>query len=489
MDIALYIAELLHQYNEINIVGLGTFFKKRISGFYDDRNNVFIPPTHNLAFKLDHHESLILADYCCTQRNISQTTAIYFIEKFVNSIWKQLNTSGYADLKALGILKKTDTGYTLEAKEETGYMHTFYGLKPVSETQISHYSQIIDELAPPTHNVFPPSEVHVDEYKQQEDLTKEITQQEVIIPHHIIIPTEKEERIHQYKQQQNISKEISEPEGIQPLPFIISTEQEEHIHQYKQHKDVTKEIPEPEGIHPLPFIIPTEQEEHIHQYKQHKDVTKEIPERKSIIPQPFIVPPEKTEPLSLVIEAKDASHEEKRKPLVEAILAFISLILLATIGVYYFYPDVYSHFAKLFPLEQPIVASTPKQIEPLIEPLADSTIEINPIDTLQERETGSINQHDTTKTNSINTQAFANDQTRYEIIAAKYGRQSEAKDYVIRLKQKGILVKILDHTPGSRTRVSYASFTNKQIAETTLIQIRKDISPDAWMAIINPKKP
>ena len=451
MDIALYIAELLHQYNEINIVGLGTFFKKRVSGFYDDRNHVFIPPTHYLAFKLDHHESLILADYCCTQRNISQTTAIYFIEKFVNSIWKQLNTSGYADLKALGILKKTDTGYTLEAKEKTGYKHTFYGLKPVSETQISHYSQIIDELAPPTHNVFAPSEAHVDEYKQQEDLTREITQQEVIIPHHTIIPTEKEERINQYKQQQNITKEIPEREGISPLPFIISTEPEERIHQYKQQKDVSKEISE----------------------------------RESIIPQAFIVPPEKTESPSLIIEAKDASNEEKRKPLAEAILAFISLILLATIGVYYFYPDVYSHFSKLFPIEQPIVASTSKQVEPL----ADSTIKINPIDTLQKRETESINQHDTTKTNNINTQAFTNDQTRYEIIVATFGKQSEAEDYVIRLKQKGVIVKISDHTPGSRTRVSYASFTNKQIAETTLIQIRKDISPDAWMAIINPKKP
>jgi len=451
MDIALYIAELLHQYNEINIVGLGTFFKKRVSGFYDDRNHVFIPPTHYLAFKLDHHESLILADYCCTQRNISQTTAIYFIEKFVNSIWKQLNTSGYADLKALGILKKTDTGYTLEAKEKTGYKHTFYGLKPVSETQISHYSQIIDELAPPTHNVFAPSEAHVDEYKQQEDLTREITQQEVIIPHHTIIPTEKEERINQYKQQQNITKEIPEREGISPLPFIISTEPEERIHQYKQQKDVSKEISE----------------------------------RESIIPQAFIVPPEKTESPSLIIEAKDASKEEKRKPLAEAILAFISLILLATIGVYYFYPDVYSHFSKLFPIEQPIVASTSKQVEPL----ADSTIKINPIDTLQKRETESINQHDTTKTNNINTQAFTNDQTRYEIIVATFGKQSEAEDYVIRLKQKGVIVKISDHTPGSRTRVSYASFTNKQIAETTLIQIRKDISPDAWMAIINPKKP
>ncbi len=451
MDIALYIAELLHQYNEINIVGLGTFFKKRVSGFYDDRNHVFIPPTHYLAFKLDHHESLILADYCCTQRNISQTTAIYFIEKFVNSIWKQLNTSGYADLKALGILKKTDTGYTLEAKEKTGYKHTFYGLKPVSETQISHYSQIIDELAPPTHNVFAPSEAHVDEYKQQEDLTREITQQEVIIPHHTIIPTEKEERINQYKQQQNITKEIPEREGISPLPFIISTEPEERIHQYKQQKDVSKEISE----------------------------------RESIIPQAFIVPPEKTESPSLIIEAKDASNEEKRKPLAEAILAFISLILLATIGIYYFYPDVYSHFSKLFPIEQPIVASTSKQVEPL----ADSTIKINPIDTLQKRETESINQHDTTKTNNINTQAFTNDQTRYEIIVATFGKQSEAEDYVIRLKQKGVIVKISDHTPGSRTRVSYASFTNKQIAETTLIQIRKDISPDAWMAIINPKKP
>lgn len=451
MDIALYIAELLHQYNEISIVGLGTFFKKRIHGFYDDKNHVFIPPTHDLAFKLEHHKSLMLADYCCTQRNISQTTAIYFIEKFVNSIWKQLNTSGYADLRALGILKKTDTGYTLEAKEETGYKHTFYGLKPVSETQISHYSQIIDELAPPAHNVFAPSEAHVDEYKQQEDLTREITQQEVIIPHHIIIPTEKVECINQYKQQQNIAKEI----------------------------------PEREGIHPPPFIISTEQEERIHQYKQQKDVTKEIPERESIIPQPFVVTPEKTEFPSLVIEAKDASQEEKRKPLAEAILAFISLILLATIGVYYFYPDVYSHFAKLFPLEQPVVVSAPKQVEPL----ADSTIKINPSDTLQKRETGSINQHDTTKTNSINTQAFTSDQTRYEIILATFGKQSEAEDYVIRLKQKGVIVKILDHTPGSRTRVSYASFTNKQIAETTLVQIRKDISPDAWMAIINPKKP
>lgn len=376
MDIALYIAELLHQYNEINIVGLGTFFKKRISGFYDDRNHVFVPPTHDLAFKLEHHENLILADYCCTQRNISQTTAIYFIEKFVNSIWKQLNTSGYADLRALGILKKTNTGYILEAREETGYMHTFYGLKPVSETNISHYSQIIDEPVHLTHDAFAPSEAHVDRYKQQKSVIKEIPRQEVIIP--------------------------AEP----------------------------------------------------------------------------------TKYPSLIIEAKEASSEEKGKPLAEAILAFISLVLLATIGIYYFHPDVYSHFAKLFPLEQPIVASTPKQVEPL----ADSTIKINPIDTLQKREAGSINQHDTTKTNNINTQAFTSDQTRYEIIVATFGKQSEAEDYVIRLKQKGMVVKILDHTPGSHIRVSYASFTNKQIAETTLIQIRKDISPDAWMAIINPKK-
>lgn len=413
MDIALYIAELLHQYNEVNIAGLGTFFKERVNGFYDETNHIFVPPTRNLAFKLEHHESLILANYCCAQRNISQTTAIYFIEKFVKSVWAELDASGYVDLKALGILKKTDAGYVLEAKKENDE-YTYYGLKPISENSINHHSQLIDE---PTPNTYAPIEADISQYAQQGDIARQIAQQETV-PHHTIVPIEPEEQ---------------------------------HTQQPKQEQSVAKEILQPEAITPQPFSAPLEQ----------------------------------TKDPSLVIDEQDTPSEEKRMPLTETILAFISLLLLVVIGIYYFYPNMYEHFVKLFPHKQQIQNPT----SPKAELLADSTIKVSHIDTLQEREANLTKQHDTVKTNGTNTQALAKDSTHFEIIVATFAKQSEAENYVSHLKQKGVIVKILDHAPGSRARVSYASFTNRQIAETELIQIQKDVNPDAWIAIINPKKP
>jgi hypothetical protein len=111
------------------------------------------------------------------------------------------------------------------------------------------------------------------------------------------------------------------------------------------------------------------------------------------------------------------------------------------------------------------------------------------VDTLQEKKSESLKQRDTIQTNTHTLPPPSTDgQTSYEIIVATFARRSEAEDYVARSIKKGIVVKILDDAPGSRIRISYASFTNKDLAEMELTQIRKNISPDAWMAIINPKK-
>lgn len=140
MDIALYITTLLNQHNEVNIPGLGTFFKKRIQGFYDPQINSFVPPSYQLNFRLEEGNSLLLADYCCKQRKISQNTAVYFIEKFTKTIWEQLNSTGQANINPIGILIKTNNNYLLDTKTSGVNTH-YYGLKTIQDLSTASVSK------------------------------------------------------------------------------------------------------------------------------------------------------------------------------------------------------------------------------------------------------------------------------------------------------------------------------------------------------------
>jgi CCDC81-like prokaryotic HU domain 1/SPOR domain len=133
MDIAFYIAELLKQHNEVNVPGLGTFFKSRIAGFYNQEKDTFYPPSQRLAFKESLDNTVILEEYISLKKNISAASSNYFITKFVSNLNNLLGTSQPAQLKLLGTLQKKDDSYQFEPAEDLDTEHSFYGLNPVKE--------------------------------------------------------------------------------------------------------------------------------------------------------------------------------------------------------------------------------------------------------------------------------------------------------------------------------------------------------------------
>jgi hypothetical protein len=154
MDIALYIADLLRQHDEVNVPSLGTFYKQHKAGFYDADKDEFYPPSHCLSFR-QSEDSTFLTEYISRQKNVSANTANYFIEKFVSQIKSLLDVYGRTDIEALGTLKKsTGGGYTLTGSQNLDTEGEYYGLMPVPEIRESQLkSEPVVVIHPTTEQV------------------------------------------------------------------------------------------------------------------------------------------------------------------------------------------------------------------------------------------------------------------------------------------------------------------------------------------------
>jgi len=135
MDIALYIAELLQQHDEICVSGLGTFYKKPVQGYFNKEKGEYYPPSWKLIFKNNYLNDNRLAEYISKMKNISLPSSEYFIEKFVGQVLQQLNESGTVDLAPLGVLKKRNTEFIFDSNSNLLLGHEYYGLPPVKEYQ------------------------------------------------------------------------------------------------------------------------------------------------------------------------------------------------------------------------------------------------------------------------------------------------------------------------------------------------------------------
>jgi len=362
MDIALYIATLLNQHNEVTIPGLGTFFQERVIGFYNSQTHLFNAPSQRLSFRRENKDDLILVNYCCAQRNISQNTAAYFIEKFVKSVWDDLNKLGHAYIKSLGRLTKQDDEYLFEANKNAIFTHVYYGLKPISE-------------------------------------------------HITFISADK-------------------------LP---------------SNKGAGRAVPSHKGAKRTP--------------------AKTVQSDKQIQP---------TETTS----KDDPSQKKPGKPITEAILAFLCLLFLATMGAYFFFPDRFNSAITLNPFDQKQSTVYPKKKSSITTDSITNAILLS--DTLAIKDNTSIPTIDSSELTSDVNPMISN-QVSYEIIGATFGKKSDADKYILHLKANGIAAKIAD-IPGPRSKISYGSFTDKKVAEAELRRVQKELNPDAWMAIIKPKK-
>ncbi|RZL36050.1 MAG: hypothetical protein EOO96_07810 [Pedobacter sp.] len=145
MDILLYLTELLQTRKTVGVVGLGTFYKKKLPGKYDEAIHAFVPPSFSIAFTTELKENEELANYINEKRNISTESANYYIGEFAERIQSQLAEIQEADVAPIGLLKIVDGETVLVATETSNIGNDFYGLPTITDGKPEETAKVEEE--------------------------------------------------------------------------------------------------------------------------------------------------------------------------------------------------------------------------------------------------------------------------------------------------------------------------------------------------------
>src|SRR5437879_5244170 len=161
MDLAIYISELLGLQGEVSLPGIGYFSQVRINGYYNEAENKFYPPAHEINFEPQAGESDSLAKYIANKKNISLASSKYFIDKYVIGI-KQQVASKNVEINGLGYLYSNGEVLAFKASNSAGANDpSFYGFPPVN-IPLPDESSVIEEKEAPAEET-PVEEVPVKE--------------------------------------------------------------------------------------------------------------------------------------------------------------------------------------------------------------------------------------------------------------------------------------------------------------------------------------
>lgn len=144
MDIAQYISDLLKEHQEVGLPEIGTFSKEDVSARLLD--GVFFPPSEQVTFSSDRgSQSALLVNHIVVEKNISESSAIYFIERFCANLKDNLRKGDKVEVLPLGYLSESESNYNFEALEHWPAKGSF-GLSPVTETELKSPSVHVAEI-------------------------------------------------------------------------------------------------------------------------------------------------------------------------------------------------------------------------------------------------------------------------------------------------------------------------------------------------------
>jgi len=145
MNIGQYISDLLQEHDEVSLPGIGTFFKRTVNASFDAHECVYYPPSYKVDLKDGEALSSLLIDYIVNTKRISESSAIYFIERFAENLKNSLEKDSSITILPLGTLTKDGTVLALEpASLDTSA--DFFGLQPVKELNL-RASSLVEEGA------------------------------------------------------------------------------------------------------------------------------------------------------------------------------------------------------------------------------------------------------------------------------------------------------------------------------------------------------
>lgn len=155
MDLFNYVAQSLQTQQSVGIEGLGTFYNEYIPGAFDPKQQSFLPPRIQVAYKKEVEETQNFIQFLMELKSKSETEVKDWIATDIQKVLKDLDFSGKCNLYPLGFLKKKGESFNFEPlQEEHSADHTFFGLPKLSadEDQFN-----LSDAEPKNDNVISPS--------------------------------------------------------------------------------------------------------------------------------------------------------------------------------------------------------------------------------------------------------------------------------------------------------------------------------------------
>jgi septal ring-binding cell division protein DamX len=144
MDLGVYIGELLGLQGKVSVPGIGHFAQVRINGYFNEAENKFYPPTHEISFDPVSKDDEELAKYISEKKNISLASSKYFIEKYVVGIRQQVALKK-VEIDGVGYLSSNGSELTFTAHDHfVANDPSFYGFQPVDIPEPDK-NQVVEE--------------------------------------------------------------------------------------------------------------------------------------------------------------------------------------------------------------------------------------------------------------------------------------------------------------------------------------------------------
>jgi len=150
MDVANYLSELLGEYGEVNVPGLGYFMQRRLDGYYDNGAATFYPPRHTVQFDPQSIDDDVFYRYIAEKKKISLASSKYFTEKYISNLKEEamLNDVVLADL---GSLFSNGSSLGFKPVEVIVNDPAFYGYPQIKLNKLGGTSvfEQMDSMQPP----------------------------------------------------------------------------------------------------------------------------------------------------------------------------------------------------------------------------------------------------------------------------------------------------------------------------------------------------
>jgi hypothetical protein len=131
MNLADYLSELLGQYEEVSVPGLGYFVRERVNGYYNENEARFYPPHHKVKFVGQPKDDDTFTQYVADKKNISLASSKYFAEKFVSKLREQASTGKYL-FADIGLFYIDQDQLVFKPNDKIANDPAFYGYPPVN---------------------------------------------------------------------------------------------------------------------------------------------------------------------------------------------------------------------------------------------------------------------------------------------------------------------------------------------------------------------